>query len=89
MRRHMNWMVLSGALLSGMPAAHAGNGFSVGAGTNYSAGNYGTSSTTDILVDAVRGVLSGETLDLRRDRALRAGQWFGQRHSRHRSGRQA
>ena len=48
MRKHMNWMVLSGALLCGMPAAHAGNGFSVGAGTNYSVGNYGTSTATDI-----------------------------------------
>jgi hypothetical protein len=48
MRKSVNWIVLGGALLIGMPTAHAGNGFSVGAGTRYSTGAYGTDTTTDI-----------------------------------------
>ena len=48
MRKHMNWMVIGSALLIGMPAAHAANGFSVGTGANYSSGNYGTRTTTEI-----------------------------------------
>lgn len=48
MRKNMNWMVIGGALLIGVPAAHATDGFSVGTGTEYSSGQYGTRTTTDI-----------------------------------------
>ena len=48
MRKHMNWMVIGGALLIGVPAAHAADGFSIGTGANYSRGTYGTDVTTEI-----------------------------------------
>ena len=48
MRKHMNWMAVGGALLLGMPAAHATDGFGIGTGANYSSGNYGTHTTTEI-----------------------------------------
>lgn len=48
MRKSMNWIVLASALLIGLPAAHAADRFSVSAGTRYSAGTYGTDTTTDI-----------------------------------------
>jgi hypothetical protein len=48
MRKHMNWMAIAGALLIGVPAAHATDRFSIGTGANYSRGNYGTDVTTEI-----------------------------------------
>lgn len=48
MRKHLNWMVIGGALLIGVPAAHATDGFTIGTGANYSRGNYGTDITTEI-----------------------------------------
>lgn len=48
MRKNMNWMAIGGALLIGMSAAHATDGFSVGTGADYSRGNYGTGTTTEI-----------------------------------------
>jgi hypothetical protein len=48
MRKYMNWMVIGGALLIGVPAAYATDGFSLGTGINNSSGNYGTSTTTGI-----------------------------------------
>jgi hypothetical protein len=48
MRKHMNWMVIGGALLIGVPAAHATDGFSIGTGANYSSGTYGTRTSTEI-----------------------------------------
>lgn len=48
MRKNMNWIVIGGALLIGVPTAHAADGFSVGTGTQYSSGKYGTDTTTDI-----------------------------------------
>lgn len=47
MRKNRFWMVL-GALLIGVPAAHATDGFSVGVGANYRVGNYGTGVRTEI-----------------------------------------
>ncbi|TAL86534.1 MAG: transporter [Rhodanobacter sp.] len=48
MRKNMNWMMLSGLLLIGMPVAHASDRFSLSTGANYSSGKYGTATTTDI-----------------------------------------
>ena len=48
MRKHMNWMLIGGVLLIGVPAAHATDGFSIGTGANYSSGNYGTRTSTEI-----------------------------------------
>jgi hypothetical protein len=48
MRKYMNWMVIGAALLLGVPAAHAADGFSVRTGVNYSRGNYGTKVSTEI-----------------------------------------
>ncbi len=48
MRKYMNWMVIGGTLLIGAPAAYAADGFSIGTGTNYSSGTYGTRTTTEI-----------------------------------------
>lgn len=48
MRKHMNWMAIGGALLIGVPATHATDGFTIGTGGNYSRGNYGTDVTTEI-----------------------------------------
>jgi hypothetical protein len=48
MHKNMNWMVLSGLLLIGMPVAHATDRFSLSTGANYSSGKYGTATTTDI-----------------------------------------
>ncbi len=48
MRKYMTWMAIAGALLLGVPAAHATDGFSIGTGANYNRGNYGTDVTTEI-----------------------------------------
>jgi hypothetical protein len=48
MRKHINRIMIGGALLIGVPAAHAADGFSIGTGANYSSGSYGTRTTTDI-----------------------------------------
>lgn len=48
MRKNMNWMVLSGLLLIGVPVAHATDRFSISTGANDSSGKYGTTTTTDI-----------------------------------------
>ncbi len=48
MRKHMNWMAIGGALLIGVPAAHATDGVTIGPGANYSRGHYGTDVTTEI-----------------------------------------
>lgn len=48
MRKNMNWMVLSGLLLIGVPGAHATDRFSIGTGANDSSGTYGTSTSTEI-----------------------------------------
>jgi hypothetical protein len=48
MRKHMNWLVIGSAMLIGVPAAHATNGFSIGTGANYSSGTYGTHTNTEI-----------------------------------------
>lgn len=48
MRKNMNRMAFVGAVLIGMPTAHAADGFSIGTGVNYSTGNYGSDITTEI-----------------------------------------
>jgi hypothetical protein len=48
MCKNMNWMAIGGALLIGMSAAHATDGFSIGTSADYSRGNYGTGTTTEI-----------------------------------------
>ena len=48
MRKNRKWIVLGGLLLIAVPVAQATDGFSIGTGANYSSGNYGTSTTTDI-----------------------------------------
>lgn len=52
MRDKLNWMMIGGLLLLGVPAVHATDTsvdrFSISGGANYSSGTYGTSTTTDI-----------------------------------------